>query len=83
MSDFTDEQITARLTPNQRSTILGLDHEPCILGCAEAAAKRLAVPNGARPALVVQTQGEKWPNFALNTRGLAIKAHLETQATPA
>lgn len=71
------EQVSARLNRNQRSTILGLDATPCILGCAEATAARLAKPSGNRPALTIETQGERYKLYALSPLGAEVKAILE------
>lgn len=67
------EHIAARLSAGQISTITGLDAEPCILGCAEPVAMRLAIATKRRPALTVQTKGERYWEFALNELGLRVK----------
>lgn len=79
MTNDDANRIAAALTPGQRSTILGLDADPAILGCAEPTAIRLTKPVRSRPALTVQTPGgDEWPHeFALNLDGLAVKAALE------
>lgn len=83
MTDDDANRIAAALTPGQRSTILGLDAHPAILGCAEPTAIRLTKPVRSRPALTFLMHGcDGWPHeFALNADGLAVKAALER--TPA
>ncbi|WP_294277644.1 hypothetical protein [uncultured Sphingomonas sp.] len=73
------EHIAARLSAGQISTVTGLDGEPCVLGCAEPVAMRLAVATKQRPALTVQTKGERYWEFALNEMGWRVKAVLLRQ----
>lgn len=55
MTDEEAGQIAAKMTRGQRSTILSLDHEPNMLGCAEATAARLTKATGSRPALTLRS----------------------------
>lgn len=67
------KSIAVRLSAEQARLITGLDHEPCLLGCSESVAARLAVATKTRPALTVRTKGERYWNFALNELGLRVK----------
>lgn len=71
------EMLAAKMNKNQRSTILGLDATPCLLGCAEATAARLAKSSRNRPALTIATQGERYKLYALSPTGVEVKAVLE------
>lgn len=68
--------IASRLSAGQRLTVKALDAEYCILGCAEASAKRLERNVTARPALVISRRGEVHREFALNALGMAVQAML-------
>lgn len=64
------------LTTGQRSCIRGLDDEPAELGCSEPYARRLAVGNSRRPALVAIAVGGVWDKFSLTAEGQTVKAVL-------
>ena len=75
------EHIATRLSAGQISTIIALDGEPCVLGCAEPVAMRLAIATKQRPALTVQTKGERYWEFALNDMECRVKAVLVSRGS--
>lgn len=68
--------IASRLSCGQRSTILGLDEKPAVLGCSEPCAIGLAKGKAKRPALVTRVPDKPYARFHLNADGLAVKAAL-------
>ncbi len=76
IGDTDPRTIASRLSVGQRRTIKALDRDFCILGCAEAAAKRLERNVPARPALVISRPGIASREFALNALGAAVQAVL-------
>lgn len=77
--------LALRLTPGQRSTILGLGERPSILGCSEQTAKRMCISRINRPALVTEwppEPGETPNRYSLNECGQAVRAIL-AEGTPA
>lgn len=67
--------LPVRLTPGQRSTLLGLDGRYQVLGCGEATAIRLCTATATRPALVEEgpRSAEGWRTFRLTGQGLAAQ----------
>lgn len=76
IGDTDPRTIASRLSVGQQRTIKALDLGYCILGCAEAAAKRLERNLPGRPALVVSRPGTVRREFALNPLGAAVQAVL-------
>lgn len=77
------KSIAIRLSLQQTRLIRSMTAEPCVLGCAEVTAIPLSKPSrgGLRPALVVRSKtADGIPCFALNERGLQVKAALEELA---
>lgn len=71
--------IARRLTPGQRSTLLGLDDvDFYVLGCAEDTARRLSKGGNRRPPLVEVQRGERGtiPRYRLTNLGVRVKAAL-------
>jgi ribosomal protein L40E len=78
------QEIAARLSPGQKSTIRHMDETFVVLGCSEATALRLSRPSrsGTRPALTQWKMVEggeyaAYKHFALTEIGLAVRAHAE------
>lgn len=69
-------KVALRLNVGQRSTILGLGVEPCVLGCSEPTAIRLSRPASYRPALTRRVDATPFPKFALTEAGVAVKVEL-------
>ncbi len=76
----TAAAIVRRLSVGQISTIMGMSAQPCMLGCAEACAKRLMRPSETRPGLVDRVWNERVALYALNADGMAVRAVLEGAA---
>lgn len=77
--------IASRLSRGQRAAVEGLDDEPCMLGCAEDTAIRLAQPSTTRPALTFRHEAPanaeyQYPRFTLTPWGEAVKASIVSQA---
>ncbi len=74
------QTVYSKLNLAQVSTIMMLDEDYCILGCAEPCAIRLTKANGRRPALVKMRQGERYKEFALTEEGQAVRNYAESLA---
>ena len=76
--------IASRLSRGQRAAVEGLDDEPCMLGCAEDTAIRLAQPATTRPALTLRHEAPanaeyQYPRFTLTPWGETVKASIASQ----
>ena len=76
MTDFNPFTVAGQLTHNQAQTVRSLTRTPCVLGCAEATARRLSERRSTRPALVVCTRGAEYPEFALTDAGVQVQEQL-------
>lgn len=73
------QMIARRLTPAQRSTVVGLDDvDFYVLGCAADTARRLTRGGNRRPPLVEVKRGERGttPRYRLTNLGVRVKAAL-------
>lgn len=71
--------IAKRLTKAQKSALVGLSDEPCILGCSEPFVIRLCKQRHGRPPLAIEGSRLKHRTFALSKLGKAVKEVLTAE----